>query len=73
MPTKVLADHDIIDFGGGEIEVLHTPGHFPAQHSLDIQPEILIRIREAFRILKADGKLHHGSGTFNYGDWGVWF
>lgn len=35
-------------------------------------PEILIRMREAFRQLKADGKLHHGSGTFNYGDWGVW-
>ena len=27
---------------------------------------------EAFRNLKADGKLHHGSGTFDYGDWGVW-
>ena len=125
MPTKVLTDHDIIDIGGREIEVLHTPGHspghlcfweksrgylftgdlvykdilfayypstdpeayldslekvaalpvkkvFPAHHSLDIEPEILIRMREAFRNLKADGKLHHGSGTFNYGDWGVW-
>lgn len=124
-PTKVLNDHDIIDIGGREIEVLHTPGHspghlcfwernkgylftgdlvykdilfayypstdpeayltslekvaalpvknvFPAHHSLDIHPEILIRMREAFRQLKADGKLHHGSGTFNYGDWGVW-
>ena len=45
---------------------------FPAHHSLDIKPEILIRMREAFRNLKADGKLHHGSGTFDYGDWGVW-
>ena len=45
---------------------------FPAHHSLDIEPEILIRMREAFRNLKADGKLHHGSGTFDYGDWGVW-
>lgn len=41
-------------------------------HSLDIKPEILIRMREAFGQLKADGKLHHGSGTFHYGDWGVW-
>ncbi len=125
MPTKVLTDHNSIDIGGREIEVLHTPGHspghmcfweksrgylftgdlvykdilfayypstdpeayldslekvaalpvkevFPAHHSLDIKPEILIRMREAFRNLKADGKLHHGSGTFNYGDWGVW-
>ena len=125
MPTKVLADHDMIDNGGREIEVLHTPGHspghlcfweksrgylftgdlvykdilfayypstdpksyldslekvaalpvkevFPGHHSLDIQPEILIRMRDAFRSLRADGKLHHGSGTFQYGDWGVW-
>ena len=125
MPTKVMADHDIIDIGGREIEVLHTPGHspghlcfwetsrgylftgdlvykdtlfayypstdpdayldslekvaalpvkkvFPAHHSLDIKPEILIRMQEAFRNLKAYGKLHHGSGTFDYGDWGVW-
>ena len=124
-PTKVLTDHDIIDIGGREIKVLHTPGHspghlcflekssgylftgdlvykdilfayypstdpeayldslekiaalpvkkvFPAHHSLDIQPEILIRMREAFKNIKKDGKLHHGSGTFNYGDWGVW-
>ena len=28
---------------------------FPAHHSLDIKPEILIRMREAFRNLKADG------------------
>lgn len=45
---------------------------FPGHHSLDIQPEILQRMRDAFRQLKADGKLHHGSGTFHYGDWGVW-
>lgn len=29
MPTKVLTNHDIIDVGGREIEVLHTPGHSP--------------------------------------------
>ena len=45
---------------------------FPAHHSLDIQPEILTRMRKAFRQLKANGKLHHGSGTFDYGDWSVW-
>jgi hypothetical protein len=44
---------------------------FPGHHSLDIQPEILVRMRDAFRQLKADGKLHHGSGTFGYGDWAV--
>lgn len=45
---------------------------FPAHHSLDIQPEILIRMQEAFRELKANEKLHHGSGTYDYGDWSVW-
>ncbi|TYT74237.1 MBL fold metallo-hydrolase [Desulfobotulus mexicanus] len=45
---------------------------FPAHHTLDIQPEILGRMRDAFRKLKADGKLHHGSGTYDYGDWSIW-
>ena len=45
---------------------------FPAHHSLDIQPEILALMRKAFRELKANGQLHHGSGTFDYGDWSVW-
>ncbi|HPF87404.1 MAG TPA: MBL fold metallo-hydrolase [Candidatus Limiplasma sp.] len=45
---------------------------FPPHHSLDIQPEILLRMRNAFRQLKAEGKLHHGSGTFKYGDFAIW-
>ena len=45
---------------------------FPAHHSLDIQQELIIRMRDAFRQLNANGQLHHGSGTFNYGDWSVW-
>lgn len=45
---------------------------FPAHHSLDIRPEILPRMRDTFRQLKAEGKLRHGSGKFDYGDWGVW-
>ncbi len=45
---------------------------FPAHHTLNIQPEILIRMRDAFRQLQDEGKLHHGSGTFDYGDWAVW-
>jgi glyoxylase-like metal-dependent hydrolase (beta-lactamase superfamily II) len=52
-----------------ELPVKHV---FPAHHSLDIQPEILIRMRDAFRKLQNDGKLHHGSGTFEYEDWAVW-
>jgi glyoxylase-like metal-dependent hydrolase (beta-lactamase superfamily II) len=45
---------------------------FPAHHSLDIYPEILVRMRDAFEQLKIEGKLHHGSGTYEYGDWAVW-
>lgn len=45
---------------------------FPAHHSLDIQTSILEEIRIAFRQLKADGKLHHGSGVFEYGDFAIW-
>jgi len=45
---------------------------FPAHHSLDIHPEILFRMRDAFRQLKSEGKLHHGGGTFDYGDFAIW-
>lgn len=45
---------------------------FPAHHSLDIAPEIVIRMRDAFRDLNEKGLLRHGSGTFNYSDWAVW-
>ena len=44
---------------------------FPAHHSLDIHPEILLRMRDELRKLKKDGKLNHGSGTFDYGDWAI--
>ena len=55
-----------------KIAALPVKKVFPAHHSLDIQPEILIRMRDALRQLKVDGKLHHDSGTFDYGDWASW-
>ncbi len=55
-----------------KIAVLPVKKVFPAHHSLDIKPEILIRMRDAFRHLKVDGNLHHGSGTFDFGDWAIW-
>lgn len=45
---------------------------FPAHHSLDVEPELILRMRDAFRELDRAGRLHHGSGTFDYGDWAVW-
>lgn len=44
---------------------------FPAHHSLDIAPEILIRMRDAFKELKSASNLRHGGGMFDYGDWAV--
>ena len=54
-----------------KIAVLPTKHIFPGHHSLDICPEIVMRMRDAFRDLDAKGKLQHGSGTHNYGDWAV--
>lgn len=54
-----------------KIAVLPAKRIFPGHHSLDIHPEIVIRMRDAFRALNVEGKLHHGSGTYNYGDWAV--
>lgn len=45
---------------------------FPGHHTLDLQPEILIRMRDALRKLNEEGKLCHGSGVFQYEDWGIW-
>ena len=55
-----------------KISLLPAKKVFPAHHSLDIRPEIIIRMRDAFRDLEKKGLLHHGSGTFDYGDWSVW-
>ena len=55
-----------------KIAALPAKQVFPAHHSLDIGPEIVARMRDAFRDLRAKGLLHHGSGTFDYGDWAVW-
>ncbi len=53
------------------IASLNAERIFPAHHSLDIRPEIVARMRDAFRQLKSEGKLRHGGGSFDYGDWGV--
>lgn len=45
---------------------------FPAHHDLHIQPSILQEMAEEFRQLKVKGKLHHGSGTFQYHNFAVW-
>lgn len=54
-----------------KIAALPVQRLFPGHHSLDIHPEIAVRMRDAFRDLNAAGKLHHGSGTYNFDDWAV--
>ena len=44
---------------------------FPGHHSMDISPELLPRMRDAFSRLNADGKLRHGSGFYDFGDWAL--
>ena len=124
-PSRILRGGEVLDLGGRQLEVLHTPGHspghlcfwepargnlftgdlvyldtllayypstdpqaylhsletvaslpvkrvFPGHHSLAIEPEILVRMRDALRQLQAEGKLCHGSGSYSFGDWGIW-
>ena len=54
-----------------KIAVLPAKRIFTGHHGLDIHPEIVIRMRDAFQALNAEGKLRHGSGTHTYGDWAV--
>jgi hydroxyacylglutathione hydrolase len=37
-PSRPLADGDVIDLGGVQVEVLHTPGHTPESVSLVVRP-----------------------------------
>lgn len=54
------------------VSVLPVKRVFPGHHALTVQPEMLVRMRDALRGLKEQGKLLHGNGTFDYGDWAVW-
>ncbi|MBR2421025.1 MAG: MBL fold metallo-hydrolase [Oscillospiraceae bacterium] len=44
---------------------------FPGHHTLDISPDIILQIRNAFQDLDTSGKLVHGSGTFDYGQFSI--
>jgi glyoxylase-like metal-dependent hydrolase (beta-lactamase superfamily II) len=43
----------------------------PAHHTLEIYPEIVVRMKDALNDLNKSGKLCHGSGLFDYGDWAI--
>ena len=44
----------------------------PAHHDLNVPDRILTDMEKAFLELKESGKLHHGSGTHNYGYFSIW-
>lgn len=54
-----------------KIAALPAKRIFPGHHSLDILPELVIRMQNEFRKLNEDGNLCHGSGIHNYGDWAI--
>ena len=54
-----------------KIALLPVKQIFPGHHSLNISPELVVKMRDAFRRLNEDDKLCHGSGTHNYGDWAI--
>ena len=43
----------------------------PGHHSLDVDPGLVSRVRNGLQDLKSRGLLRHGSGTFEFGDWGI--
>ncbi len=40
---------------------------FPAHHDLNVPASIITDMHDAFHMLDSQGKLHHGSGVFEYG------
>ena len=54
-----------------KIAVLPTKHLLPGHHSLDIRPELVTQMRDAFCGLNENNKLRHGSGTHNFGDWAI--
>ena len=54
-----------------KIALLPVKQIFPGHYSLDIRPELVTQMRDAFRGLNEDEKLYHGSGTHNFGDWAI--
>lgn len=43
----------------------------PGHHTLEIEPELIVCMRDAFRSFRADGLLRHGAGTFGFDGWSV--
>ncbi len=53
------------------IAELHIKRLLPAHHSLDIRPEIIFGMRDGLKSISESGKLRHGGGMFDFGDWAI--
>ena len=53
------------------MEVVHTPGHSPGHHQLDIENTIVDAIVAGFSQLEQSGKLHQGNGLFDFGEFKI--
>ncbi len=51
---------------------LYVKKVFPAHHDLNVPKSIIEDMKNAFHELNSQGKLKHGSGTFNYGYFSIW-
>ena len=54
-----------------KVAALPAKRAFPGHHDLDIQPGLVKQMRDALCQLDREGKLHHGSGRMDYGDWSI--
>lgn len=53
------------------LAVLPVKRLFPGHHSPDVRPSLIAEMAEELRRLKRAGKLYHGSGLFEFGEWSV--
>ncbi|MDO4323058.1 MAG: MBL fold metallo-hydrolase [Lachnospiraceae bacterium] len=68
IPQGILHDGDSLNLGGREIQVIHTPGHYPGHHQLNISVSLIHEIENGFEQLEEAGKLKQGKGMFDFGD-----
>ncbi len=71
IPQQILHDNDEIDLGKRKVKVLHTPGHSPGHHILDVPVQIISDIKKAFSSLEKTGNLKQGKGMFEFGDFQI--
>jgi len=54
-----------------KIRTLDVQRILPGHHSLDVTPDIIAQTEAAFRELDTAGKLHHGSGCYDFGNFQI--